>query len=496
MTGKVIQASFINGRARVPAPAPFKTVPRIPRPPLPAVAGRLPVAQPRMPQPAAALVAGRASQAQPHTPGHAPQFDAGRLGMASGGGRPLPDAVRAKMESALRADFTHVRVHVGPQAARAGAIAFTSGTDIYFAPGRYQPDTVQGQQLLGHELAHVIQQRQGRVHHPTGSGIALVQDHALEAEADLMGHRAAAHRIAVQPKLAPGAAKPGRVSARGRSIQAMLSFSTEGHSWRPDSSVCTLCMSSVSSGHRHHCRVCGQFVCDDCSGQKFPVANPQTSSGVGSGTSSERVCVQCVLDKKISTARARSPKFHELITLAGNPQVRWERGCWPYTEICGKQMRIRLNPTRGDVFATFVFELTNAVEMRDRQSATTKSTTEMDPAQRAYGIEYQEYLGGIWCDEVMTEINMSSCGFTVQRVYAGMKPKPKVFVSHLSENLEHGHTELYFKQKKLSDEQLKNVHASYSQALERAHTNMTWEPAWQSRHDTTTLTAFPRPDGD
>jgi hypothetical protein len=105
----------------------------------------------------------------------------------------LPDAVRGKMEAALGADFSNVRVHVGPQADRIGAIAFTLGSDIYFAPGRYQPDTVHGQQLLGHELAHVVQQRQGRVRNPMGSGVAVVQDGALEAEADRLGQIAAAH---------------------------------------------------------------------------------------------------------------------------------------------------------------------------------------------------------------------------------------------------------------------------------------------------------------
>jgi hypothetical protein len=103
----------------------------------------------------------------------------------------LPESVRGKMEAALGANFVDVRVHVGPQAERIGAIAFTIGSDIYFAPGRYQPDSVHGQQLLGHELAHVVQQRAGRVRNPMGSGIAVVQDHALEAEADRLGRRAA-----------------------------------------------------------------------------------------------------------------------------------------------------------------------------------------------------------------------------------------------------------------------------------------------------------------
>jgi hypothetical protein len=129
------------------------------------------------------------------------QVDPIRLGLASYGGKPLPDAVRSKMESALGADFSDVRVHAGPQADRIGAIAFTIGSDLYFAPGRFQPDTMQGQQLLGHELAHVVQQRQGRVRSPTGSGVAVVQDRALEAEADRLGQRAAAYRGELQAKV-------------------------------------------------------------------------------------------------------------------------------------------------------------------------------------------------------------------------------------------------------------------------------------------------------
>src|SRR5271154_2698832 len=95
------------------------------------------------------------------------------------------------METALGADFSAVRVHVGPQAERIGAIAFTTGADIYFAPGRYQPDTPRGQQLLGHELAHVVQQRSGRVRNPLGAGVTVVQDRVLEAEAERLGRWAA-----------------------------------------------------------------------------------------------------------------------------------------------------------------------------------------------------------------------------------------------------------------------------------------------------------------
>jgi len=121
------------------------------------------------------------------------------------GGWPLPRDVQGKMEAALGASFSDVRIHVGPEAASIGAIAFTWGTDIHFSPGQYNPHTPHGQFLLGHELTHVVQQRAGRVSNPYGSGVAVVQDQALEAEADRMGRMAAMtpapSREAAQAKL-------------------------------------------------------------------------------------------------------------------------------------------------------------------------------------------------------------------------------------------------------------------------------------------------------
>lgn len=111
---------------------------------------------------------------------------------AAGGGRPLPEVVRLKMERALGADFSAVRIHEGPEAEAQGALAFAQGTNIYFAPGRYQPETPQGQELLGHELGHVVQQAQGRVQATRqGKGVAINDDAGLEREADEMGARAA-----------------------------------------------------------------------------------------------------------------------------------------------------------------------------------------------------------------------------------------------------------------------------------------------------------------
>ncbi len=124
-----------------------------------------------------------------------PGMDAFRVNLTpKAGGWPLPRDVQAKMESALGANFSDVRIHVGPEATAIGAIAFTWGSDIHFAPGQYNPHTPHGQSLLGHELTHVVQQRAGRVSNPFGSGVAVVQDHALEAEADRLGRQAAMSR--------------------------------------------------------------------------------------------------------------------------------------------------------------------------------------------------------------------------------------------------------------------------------------------------------------
>jgi len=99
------------------------------------------------------------------------------------GGQPLPDAVRQKMESYFRHDFGAVRVHIGSDAAAMGALAFTHGSNIHFARGQ-QTSPARAEQLLAHELAHVVQQRSGRVRSPFPSGVAVVHDRLLEAEAE------------------------------------------------------------------------------------------------------------------------------------------------------------------------------------------------------------------------------------------------------------------------------------------------------------------------
>lgn len=104
----------------------------------------------------------------------------------------MPAPVQAKMEDAFGFDFSAVRIHQGPQADALGAQAFTQGTDVHFAPGKYAPEDPAGQALLGHELAHVVQQSQGRVAATTqAKGVDVNDDDGLEREADLAGAAAA-----------------------------------------------------------------------------------------------------------------------------------------------------------------------------------------------------------------------------------------------------------------------------------------------------------------
>jgi hypothetical protein len=117
---------------------------------------------------------------------------AGATASDGAGGQPLPDDVRGKMEQAFGADFSGVRVRESDEAAAVGALAFTRGSEITFAPGQLDLHGQAGQELLGHELAHVVQQAGGRVAATTQhKGVAVNDDASLEREADEAGARAA-----------------------------------------------------------------------------------------------------------------------------------------------------------------------------------------------------------------------------------------------------------------------------------------------------------------
>lgn len=110
---------------------------------------------------------------------------------ASGPGKKMPKDVQQKMEASFQTDFSDVDIHEDPKVASMGARAYAQSNQLYFAPGQFSPHTQTGQSLLGHELAHVVQQREGRVDTPQGKGMPIVLNPELEAEADQAGERAA-----------------------------------------------------------------------------------------------------------------------------------------------------------------------------------------------------------------------------------------------------------------------------------------------------------------
>lgn len=85
------------------------------------------------------------------------------IAAAQGAGRPLERSVSERLESASQSPLGDVHVHTGKYAAdlahAVSARAFTVGPDIFFGAGEYQPHTSEGQQLIAHEVAHVVQQR-------------------------------------------------------------------------------------------------------------------------------------------------------------------------------------------------------------------------------------------------------------------------------------------------------------------------------------------------
>ncbi|MCB0676692.1 MAG: DUF4157 domain-containing protein [Saprospiraceae bacterium] len=101
--------------------------------------------------------------------------------------------VQAKMETAMNSDFSDVKIHANSQKApQVGALAFTQGNQVHFAPGQFKPDTRSGQELLGHELAHVVQQRKGIVKPTTeAAGLPVNDNPHFEREADRLGKKAA-----------------------------------------------------------------------------------------------------------------------------------------------------------------------------------------------------------------------------------------------------------------------------------------------------------------
>lgn len=95
-------------------------------------------------------------------PTEAPEGIEEAIQQRRGRGQPLDHAVRKQMETSIGADFGDVGVHTDAEADGLNrslhARAFTTGRNIFFRQGAYDPGTSGGRELLAHELTHVVQQ--------------------------------------------------------------------------------------------------------------------------------------------------------------------------------------------------------------------------------------------------------------------------------------------------------------------------------------------------
>lgn len=124
---------------------------------------------------------GKATRAQDAT---TPSAFEGATWETAEAGQPLPGDLRAQFEASLGADLASVRVHPASSSATAiGAKAYAKGQDIHFAPGRYDPKSAEGRELLAHEVAHTVQQR-GVGGPPQRKGDVSNASDAAEVEAD------------------------------------------------------------------------------------------------------------------------------------------------------------------------------------------------------------------------------------------------------------------------------------------------------------------------
>jgi hypothetical protein len=78
------------------------------------------------------------------------------------GGEAMDTSLRGQMENGFGYDFQQVHIHNDAKADNLSrqlkAEAFTIKGDIFFRNGRYNPTSAQGQDLIAHELTHVVQQ--------------------------------------------------------------------------------------------------------------------------------------------------------------------------------------------------------------------------------------------------------------------------------------------------------------------------------------------------
>jgi hypothetical protein len=117
----------------------------------------------------------------------------GRINQARGGGAALDTNLQRQMGQSMGYDLSGVRVHTSSESDelnhQLNAKAFTTGQDIFFKQGEYNPGSSSGKELIAHELTHVVQQSTGQVG-KSGNGMTVnPPGDVYEQEADRVANQ-------------------------------------------------------------------------------------------------------------------------------------------------------------------------------------------------------------------------------------------------------------------------------------------------------------------
>ncbi|WP_258040741.1 DUF4157 domain-containing protein [Pseudanabaena sp. BC1403] len=142
---------------------------------------------------------------------------------ARGSGQSLDSNLQAKMGQAMGADFSRVKVHTDLQSDQLNqsiqAKAFTTGQDVFFRQGEYNPSSKNGQELIAHELTHVVQQNGEAVRRSPEQSENLAQNSEFDVKSKAI-------RIATSPRPLPDISPKQQNSAPV--IQRMVGINSKG----------------------------------------------------------------------------------------------------------------------------------------------------------------------------------------------------------------------------------------------------------------------------
>ncbi|WP_091743274.1 DUF4157 domain-containing protein [Phenylobacterium immobile] len=240
-----------------------------------------------------------------------------RLAQAKGHGAPLAPAVRLPLEQSFGVSLEAVRVHTGGDVAQAvedhGARALTYGADIYLASGESAADL----KLIGHEAAHVVQQRASPALQPKGVGGG-----ALEREADSAAAAAAS-----------GAAFSVEGRTSGPAVQAK-SLLEDGAAWLGD----------VASGVVDFSESIGWRMVDQFAPDLAPILRKGPQGIVDWAKEKVSAGVQAVFETMMAPVRAVTG-FGAQLSAEFAPMVVWAKDaaakiakndCTPFREAADK----------------------------------------------------------------------------------------------------------------------------------------------------------------